>query len=203
MFEIHANHKISPSLLATIILSVYGSLTPSHAQTNSATIELSEIKVVSDSDEQNIQQKIGETIKSAKQLKRQQVQDARDLVRYETGITVVEKGRFGTSGYAMRGVDENRVAITIDGLHQAETLSSQGFKELFEGYGNFNNTRNSAEVETLKQVQLAKGANSIKVGSGALGGAVIFKTKDAEIFSQRKTGMFLTKKVTTVRIVNI
>lgn len=194
MFEIHANHKISPSLLATIILSVYGSLTPSHAQTNSATIELSEIKVVSDSDEQNIQQKIGETIKSAKQLKRQQVQDARDLVRYETGITVVEKGRFGTSGYAMRGVDENRVAITIDGLHQAETLSSQGFKELFEGYGNFNNTRNSAEVETLKQVQLAKGANSIKVGSGALGGAVIFKTKDARDFLTEKDWYVSYKK---------
>ncbi len=122
------------------------------------------------------------------------MQDARDLVRYETGITVVEKGRFGTSGYAMRGVDENRVAITIDGLHQAETLSSQGFKELFEGYGNFNNTRNSAEVETLKQVQLAKGANSIKVGSGALGGAVIFKTKDARDFLTEKNWYVSYKK---------
>nr|AAQ89605.1 truncated hemoglobin-binding protein A precursor [Histophilus somni]AAR91756.1 truncated hemoglobin-binding protein A [Histophilus somni] len=196
MFEIHANHKIKLSTVATIILSFYGSLPPpSHAQTNSATIELSEIKVVSDSDEQNIQQKIGETIKSAKQLKRQQVQDARDLVRYETGSTVVEKGRFGAGGYAMRGVDENRVAITIDGLHQAETLSSQGFKELFEGYGNFNNTRNSAEVETLKQVQLAKGANSIKVGSGALGGAVIFKTKDARDFLTEKDWYVSYKKL--------
>ncbi|WP_075290680.1 TonB-dependent hemoglobin/transferrin/lactoferrin family receptor [Histophilus somni] len=196
MFEIHAPHKIKLSIVATMVLSVYGSLPPpSQAQTNSTITELGEIKVVSDLDDQDIQQKkVGETIKSAKQLKRQQVQDARDLVRYETGITAVEKGRFGTSGYAMRGVDENRVAITIDGLHQAETLSSQGFKELFEGYGNFNNTRNGAEVETLKQVQLAKGANSLKVGSGALGGAVIFKTKDARDFLTEKNWYVSYKK---------
>ncbi|HHF0495506.1 TPA: TonB-dependent hemoglobin/transferrin/lactoferrin family receptor, partial [Haemophilus influenzae] len=72
-----------------------------------------------------------------------------------------------------------RVAINIDGLRQAETLSSQGFKELFEGYGNFNNTRNGAEIETLKEVNITKGANSIKSGSGSLGGSVIYKTKDA------------------------
>ncbi|SPX40461.1 hemoglobin/hemoglobin-haptoglobin binding protein B [Haemophilus influenzae] len=88
-------------------------------------------------------------------------------------------GVFGQSGFAIRGVDENRVAINIDGLRQAETLSSQGFKELFEGYGNFNNTRNGAEIETLKEVNITKGANSIKSGSGSLGGSVIYKTKDA------------------------
>ena len=100
-------------------------------------------------------------------------------MRYQTGVTAVEAGRFGTSGYAVRGVDENRVAITIDGLRQAETLSSQGFKELFEGYGNFNNTRNSVEMENVKVATITKGADSIKTGSGALGGSVMFETKDA------------------------
>ncbi len=123
--------------------------------------------------------KVGETVKTAKTIEKQQVQNTRDLVKYETGISVVEKGRMGSSGYAIRGVEENRVNITIDGLQQAETLSSQGFQELFEGYGNFNNTRNGIEVETVKNVNIAKGADSTKVGSGALGGAVIFKTKDA------------------------
>ncbi|HHE9475078.1 TPA: TonB-dependent receptor plug domain-containing protein, partial [Haemophilus influenzae 10810] len=85
-----------------------------------------------------------------------------------------------------RGVDENRVAINIDGLRQAETLSSQGFKELFEGYGNFNNTRNGAEIETLKEVNITKGANSIKSGSGSLGGSVIYKTKDARDYLLNK-----------------
>ncbi|HHF6499166.1 TPA: TonB-dependent hemoglobin/transferrin/lactoferrin family receptor, partial [Haemophilus influenzae] len=72
------------------------------------------------------------------------------------------------------------------GLRQAETLSSQGFKELFEGYGNFNNTRNGAEIETLKEVNITKGANSIKSGSGSLGGSVIYKTKDARDYLLNK-----------------
>ncbi|HHF4662955.1 TPA: TonB-dependent hemoglobin/transferrin/lactoferrin family receptor, partial [Haemophilus influenzae] len=123
--------------------------------------------------------KIAETVKTAKTLEREQANNIKDIVKYETGVTVVEAGRFGQSGFAIRGVDENRVAINIDGLRQAETLSSQGFKELFEGYGNFNNTRNGAEIETLKEVNITKGADSIKNGSGSLGGSVIYKTKDA------------------------
>ncbi|HHF3569742.1 TPA: TonB-dependent receptor, partial [Haemophilus influenzae] len=125
------------------------------------------------------EKKVGETQISAKKLAKQQASDSRDLVRYETGITVVETGRTGTSGYAVRGVDENRVGIMVDGLRQAETLSSQGFKELFEGYGNFNNTRNSIEIENVKTATITKGADSLKSGSGALGGSVIFETKDA------------------------
>ncbi|MDD0823589.1 TonB-dependent hemoglobin/transferrin/lactoferrin family receptor [Mannheimia sp. AT1] len=139
--------------------------------------ELDTINVISITND-----KMGETRKTATELKKQQVQDSRDLVRYETGVTVVEAGRFGASGYAIRGVDENRVAINIDGLRQAETLANQGFKELFEGYGNFNNTRNSVEIETLKEAVIRKGADSVASGNGALGGAVAFETKDARDF---------------------
>ncbi|HHF3792953.1 TPA: TonB-dependent hemoglobin/transferrin/lactoferrin family receptor, partial [Haemophilus influenzae] len=124
--------------------------------------------------------------KTAKTLEREQANNIKDIVKYETGVTVVEAGRFGQSGFAIRGVDENRVAINIDGLRQAETLSSQGFKELFEGYGNFNNTHNGAEIETLKEVNITKGANSIKSGSGSLGGSVIYKTKDARDYLLNK-----------------
>ncbi|WP_239495186.1 TonB-dependent hemoglobin/transferrin/lactoferrin family receptor [Haemophilus influenzae] len=140
------------------------------------------------------EKKVGETQISAKQLAKQQASDSRDIVRYETGVTVVEAGRFGSSGYAIRGVEENRVAVQIDGLAQAETISSQGFKELFEGYGNFNNTRNSAEIETLKEVKINKGANSIKAGSGALGGSVSFETKDARDFLTEKDYHFSYKR---------
>lgn len=149
--------------------------------------QLDTINVIGNGSTENIhEKKVGETKKTTETLKKQQVQDSRDLVRYETGVTVVETGRMGSSGYAIRGVDENRVAITVDGLHQAETLSSQGFKELFEGYGNFNNTRNSVEMETLKQATISKGADSIKAGSGALGGSVMFETKDARDYLTEK-----------------
>ncbi|PPE94852.1 TonB-dependent receptor plug domain-containing protein, partial [Pasteurella multocida] len=144
------------------------------------TETLETIVVSSQNDEIAIQdQKVGETRIGTERIRRQQMSDSRDLVRYETGVTVVETGRFGASGYAVRGVDENRVGIMIDGLRQSETLSSQGFKELFEGYGNFNNTRNGVEIENVKVATITKGADSIKSGSGALGGSVMFETKDA------------------------
>lgn len=123
---------------------------------------------------------VGESQITQEQIAREMSSNIKDLVRYESGVSVVEAGRMGTSGFAIRGVDENRVAITIDGLHQAETLSSQGFKELFEGYGNFNNTRNGVEVEHLKRATITKGADSVSVGSGALGGSVMYETKEAE-----------------------
>ncbi|WGE32339.1 TonB-dependent receptor [Actinobacillus genomosp. 2] len=145
----------------------------------SAPEQLDTIEVIGVSETNIREKKVGETKISEKRLKKQQVADSKDLVRYETGVTVVENGRFGNSGFAIRGVDENRVGIMIDGLRQAETLSSQGFKELFEGYGNFNNTRNGIEIENTKMATITKGADSIKSGSGALGGSVLFETKDA------------------------
>ena len=151
-----------------------------YAEDKADSQELGTIQVTSDIDSQSVtEQKVGETKTTAQTIKKQQSTDSRDLVRYQTGVTAVEAGRFGTSGYAVRGVDENRVAITIDGLRQAETLSSQGSKELFEGYGNFNNTRNSVEMENVKVATITKGADSMKAGSGALGGSVMFETKDA------------------------
>ncbi|MDO5045090.1 TonB-dependent receptor domain-containing protein [Campylobacter sp.] len=169
--------KLKFSLVALAILGM--GLNLQGDDKNADQVELGGVTITDSPENDPLQKKVGETKKSSKTLTKEQVSDTRDLVKYETGVSVVETGRFGSSGYAIRGVDENRVAITIDGLHQAETLSSQGFKEIFEGYGNFNNTRNGVEIETIKEVSIAKGANSFKTGSGALGGSVMFETKDA------------------------
>ncbi|EGT83136.1 ligand-gated channel protein [Haemophilus quentini] len=175
--------------LNLLTYSVMLGLTTSVAYADKPTQpQLEEINVSGSTEHSDLKTppKIAETVKTAKKLEKEQAQDVKDLVRYETGITVVEAGRFGNNGFAVRGVEENRVAVQIDGLHQAETISSQGFKELFEGYGNFNNTRNSAEIETLKQVTIRKGADSLKSGSGALGGSVSFDTKDARDYLLNK-----------------
>ena len=184
--------KFKPSYLSLSILTALSVSSITSAETsNQPTEQLNEIVVSGDSNgngnaTDKTPPKIAETVKTAKKLEKEQAQDVKDLVRYDTGITVVEAGRFGNSGFAVRGVEENRVAIQIDGLAQAQTISSQGFKELFEGYGNFNNTRNSAEIETLKQATIRKGADSLKSGSGALGGSVSFETKDARDYLMEK-----------------
>lgn len=183
--------------LNLVAYAVFMGLSAQFAQAEENQEVLNEVVVSGQSEnaDSKLPPKIGETIKTAKSLEKQQTQNIKDIVKYETGVTVVEAGRFGNSGFTIRGVDENRVAINVDGLAQAETLSSQGFKELFEGYGNFNNTRNGVEVETLKEVNITKGADSIKNGSGSLGGSVIYKTKDArdylidkDYYASYKTG---------------
>ncbi|MGN6914521.1 TonB-dependent hemoglobin/transferrin/lactoferrin family receptor [Neisseria sp. P0013.S007] len=107
------------------------------------------------------------------------VSDESDLVRYDPGISVVEGGRSGSNGFTIRGVDKDRVAINVDGLAQAESRSSEAFQELFGAYGNFNANRNTSEPENFSEVTINKGADSLKSGSGALGGAVNYKTKSA------------------------
>lgn len=95
------------------------------------------------------------------------------------GISVVEGGRAGSNGFTIRGVDKDRVAINVDGLAQAESRSSEAFQELFGAYGNFNANRNTSEPENFSEVTITKGADSLKSGSGALGGAVNYQTKSA------------------------
>lgn len=120
---------------------------------------------------------LGRTRQNREQLDREMAQDIRDIVRYDPGISVVEGGRAGSNGFSIRGVDKDRVAITVDGLEQAESRSSTAFQELFGAYGNFNANRNAAELEHMSDVVISKGADSITAGSGALGGAVIYRTK--------------------------
>lgn len=184
-------------LAAAVILSMFqlsyadvNAQQQQEASENLPKSDLGTLKVVLKSNKE-----IGKQTITAEQISRKLAADSRDLVRHETGVTVVEAGRFGSSGYAIRGVDENRVGISIDGLRQAETLASPGFKELFDGYGNFNNTRNSVELENLKTATIIKGADSASSGSGALGGAVSFETKEAKdlltdnpVFASYKTG---------------
>lgn len=137
--------------------------------------ELNEIKVSG----ARKTQKLGEEKVRRQALDKQMVSDESDLVRYDPGISVVEGGRSGSNGFAIRGVDKDRVAINVDSLAQAESRSSEAFQELFGGYGNFNANRNTSEPENFSEVVLTKGADSLKSGSGALGGAVNYKTKSA------------------------
>ncbi|CED58006.1 transferrin binding protein A (plasmid) [Aliivibrio wodanis] len=101
--------------------------------------------------------------------------DINDLVKGELGVSVVQKGRAGTSGFNIRGVSEDRVAILVDGIQQGETFEN----EIYKGYGYFNGSINEIELDSVKSVAIKKGSDSLFTGSGSLGGSVSFKTKDA------------------------
>ena len=162
-----------PVLLAAIVSQTFPALAANPIP--QAYQELNEVKVIGG----RKAQKLGEEKIRRQALDKQMVSDESDLVRYDPGISVVEGGRSGSNGFTIRGVDKDRVAINVDGLAQAESRSSEAFQELFGAYGNFNANRNTSEPENFSEVTLTKGADSLKSGSGALGGAINYKTKSA------------------------
>ncbi len=133
--------------------------------------------------------KVFKVEQTAQDISKNMVQSEQDLFRHEVGIGVTESGRSGSNGFAIRGVDKDRVAVIVDGLPQAETF----MPSIYKGYGYFNGSINNTEYENISEVQVNKGANSVQDGSGAVGGSVRFTTKSIDDFVKpnEKLGLFL------------
>lgn len=116
---------------------------------------------------------IAETKVSDKQIQEQLIQSQADLVRYNPEVTVAEVGRYGSKGFAIRGVDGNRVAMNYDGV----ALPDQQINQVFSPYGYMFEGRFSPDTELLSSVSLQAGADSLTSGSGAVGGAVNYRSK--------------------------
>lgn len=93
----------------------------------------------------------------------------RDLVRYEPGVVVSGLGRFGLSGFNIRGIGGDRILTLVDGVPVADEFS----------FGpNLSARRNFVDVDSLKAVEIVRGPASSLYGSNAIGGLVTFVTKD-------------------------
>lgn len=106
------------------------------------------------------------------ELDRQNVNNIRELVRYEPGISVGGAGkRASNSGYNIRGIDGNRVLTQIDGVEVPNSFSSGPFAQ---------SQRNYVDPEIVKRVEVLRGPASALYGSNAIGGAVNYYTLDAD-----------------------
>ena len=109
------------------------------------------------------------SVKTAEDAERSMARTTRDLVRYEPGVEVSKQSRFGLGGFNIRGMDENRVKITVDGVDQARTF----------GYmRSLRSQRNFFDIENMKRLEVVKGPASSVHGSDAIGGVAAFVTKD-------------------------
>lgn len=122
---------------------------------------------------------LGKLVKTTDTLSKEQVLDIRDLTRYDPGIAVVEQGRGASSGYSIRGMDKNRVSLTVDGLAQIQSYTAQAALGGTRTAGS-SGAINEIEYENVKAVEISKGSNSVEQGSGALAGSVAFQTKTAD-----------------------
>ena len=114
--------------------------------------------------------------------------DNYDLVRYATDVGISDNGR-RNKGFAMRGVEGNRVGISVDGVNLPESEENS----LYARYGNFNSSRLSIDPELVQGIDIMRGSDSFNAGSGSLGGSVNYRTLGAEdiILPNQKWGVLL------------
>lgn len=110
--------------------------------------------------------------------------DIKDLIKYEPGVSVRSSparfnaagsgtGRDGNSGFNIRGLEGNRVLITVDGIRIPDSF---GFGAQAVGRGDY------AELDMIKSVEIVRGPASALYGSDGVAGSVSFFTKDPEDF---------------------
>lgn len=104
-------------------------------------------------------------------IQQEMIRDNKDLVRYSTDVGLSDSGRH-QKGFAIRGVEGNRVGVSIDGV----SLPDSEENSLYARYGNFNSSRLSIDPELVRNIDIVKGADSFNTGSGALGGGVNYQT---------------------------
>lgn len=104
-------------------------------------------------------------------IDRENMQDVRDLVRNEPGVTVGNNpNRAGFQNFVIRGIGGNRVLLMVDGMRTPD------FPDSNQGAGTY--SREQPDLEDIKRVEIIRGPASALYGSDAIGGVVAYTTKD-------------------------
>lgn len=109
-----------------------------------------------------------------------------DLVRYEPGVVVPGTGRYGLSGFNIRGIGGDRILTLVDGVPIADEFS----------FGpNLSARRNFVDLDALKAVEIVRGPASSLYGSNAIGGMVTFISKDPKDYLRGDRSQFTSVKL--------
>jgi len=164
-------------LLATALLTL--SSTVAFAQeadetdenTEEEAAKLTTVVVVGSRVEQNTDDIAGSvSVMTSEDIENEMITDMSQLFRYEPGIDIT--GSNGTAqNFIVRGMGADRVMMIKDGMRMNEGYGANGANDVVG--------RGFIDMDTIKQVEVAKGAASSLYGADAMGGIVAFSTKDA------------------------
>jgi hemoglobin/transferrin/lactoferrin receptor protein len=108
-----------------------------------------------------------------------------DLTRFMPGVDVGSRpGRQGSTSFNIRGIDENRVLILVDGVNLPDGP---------EAGRNF--SRDLVDLDSVRRVEILRGPASALYGSDALGGVVSYTTVDARDLIPGRDGRFGSLKL--------
>ena len=134
------------------------------------------------------QVKANQIKKTRKAIQEELIANNHDLVRYTTDVGIRDNGR-RAKGFAMRGVEGNRVGISVDGVNLPDSEENS----LYARYGNFNSSRLAIDPELVQGIDIMRGSDSFNSGSGSLGGSVNYRTLGADdiVFPENNWGVLL------------
>ncbi len=141
-----------------------------------------------------VEQPIGEIAGSVALLEREQIEtrlirDIRDIARYDATLGATEDvGRFGAQGFAIRGLEGNRVAVELDGVPLGDGSAVGSFSRA---------GRNLVDPELLERIEFLRGPASSLYGSDALAGVVAMRTRDpADLLAEGEGDWFVGSRLT-------
>jgi len=134
--------------------------------------QLDQITVVSRTGESAIEQMASVSHVDQEQLDRRMAATPQDILFGVPGVTMQSDANRTASSVNIRGLqDFGRVAVIIDGARQNFQRSGHGTQSMFW-----------LDPELVQQVDVIRGPVANTYGSGAIGGVVVFDTKDADDF---------------------
>ncbi|MEF1291912.1 TonB-dependent receptor plug domain-containing protein, partial [Vibrio sp. M260118] len=98
--------------------------------------------------------------------------DVKQALKYTPGVNAQGSGRFGISGFNIRGMENSRVKVMVDDVQQPVPYNP--------GASEQRKYPNNIEIDTLQSIEINKGPSSTLYGSDALGGVVLFRTKNPD-----------------------
>lgn len=140
------------------------------SDTDPSPVRLKEVSVTATRTERPVEEiPATATVIDAQQIEQRLVTDIKDLTRYEPGVSVrTSPARFGNSGFNIRGIEGNRVLILLDGVRVPDQFAG----------GPIQLGRDLVDLDSLKTVEIVRGAASPLYGADAIGGVVAYATKD-------------------------
>jgi len=165
-------NNIKKSTLALAIASSSLVLPSVYAEESGNNLEDLEVIVISASrTEKKLNDVAGSiSVVTAEDLEKYVIGDMNQLFKYDPSV-VVTGSAGGAQNFTVRGMGGDRILMIKDGMRMNEGYGANGSNDIVG--------RGFIETDTLKQVEVAKGAASSLYGSDALGGIVVFTTKDA------------------------
>ena len=165
MTALHLTTKLSPLALAiSLTLTSVSSYGYADSKTSEEIAEITTDKTAIESIA--VVGATTNTLITPEDLEKYQAKDLADIFRFTPSVTV--GGSLGVAQKIyVRGLEDTILNVTVDGAPQTSSL--------FHHIG-----RVSLEPELLKSVEIQSGAGEATAGIGAIGGAIRFKTNDAD-----------------------